>query len=131
MYHIPTCKSAMQEHLKHSLESQASAEVDETCHSALKEGGLGMLSTDGMFMPLTSGSSSSMLAIGDNNDGGGDIDFQELATNVKRGDNYLKLGLQLLPTLGKYDEDCIFWGVEGGLRQKKECLWFLGSGPFA
>ena len=70
MYHIPTCKSAMQEHLKHSLESQASAEVDETCHSALKEGGLGMLSTDGMFMPLTSGSSSSMLAIGDNNDGG-------------------------------------------------------------
>ena len=118
MYHIPTSKSAMSERLKNALEGESACQVDEVCYSALKDGGLGALSGEAGLMPLQPGSSSmAPLALANGSDGDDEeIDFTEMSLKVKRAENALKLGLQLLPALCKHSEDCInvgCWMVGG------------------
>ena len=111
LYHIPSSKSAVTEHVKHKLESHADMAIDAECHKALKDGGLGTLSGDVgagfMAIPGSSGSSSGIpLPIGNVQDEEeiAEKDHKDISIKVKRGENCLKVGLHVLQCLDQKED---------------------------
>ena len=143
MFMIPGSKSSVKESLEQTIGSTSQIEIDENCHMALKDGGLSTLapsdalasiplnssglSSAGMDALATTGATSmvplaaptGMVPLIDemNESLGGEIDkedLQEMTIQVKRGENCLKLGVHLLPTLKGSEQDLGIWDPRSG-----------------
>ena len=133
MFMIPGSRSSLTETLEHTVGSSNHVEIDQSCHDALKGGGLSSLTTDGpmgaigsMTIPalpsspmpaLSAGSMASSSALSmplpampTSSDGmseglDDETEMQELSIKVKKGEICIKVGLALLPQLAFIEQD--------------------------